>query len=230
MKINLYSLIIILSFVVLPCHVWSNDYFAKGKVASAFYQVNYSKDSHRITIIMRDEVYNFELTGYDATNFYIGDINHDGNDEVVFLDLSGVSVGGELRILIWNGKSFEEVQDEYFASVIRVDRIKNHYYILLVQHDTQDLFYVSDVLELDKMSLNPSRVASVWKKIISDYIKQMNRKIEDWKKSRYHAYIAIAYKIIGDGKKTKYHFNRARQIDKHNPLLEKIDNTDGTIQ
>jgi len=223
LKTTLHLFIIILFFMILPRDGWSNDYSAKGNIENTIFSVNYSKDSHNIRIEIQDKAYNFELTGYDATNFYIGDINNDGNDEVVYLDLSGVSAGGELQILIWNGDSFREVQGEYYATTLRIDCVNNHSYILLMQHDTQDLFYVSDVLKLKNMSLYRSREKSPWNKIITEYTAQMNGKMENWKKSRYHAYIASAYKIIGNVKKAKYHFKRASQLDKHNPLLSKIE-------
>ncbi len=220
MKYLLFPIIVICVLTCLLGQANSKEVALKGKAGNKIVELRYRNYDKNIRLTLSGQGIMISLSGYDAKDFIIKDINGDGNDEILFLDLSGISVGGELRVLIWNGQEYEEVEEEYSANLIQLKIFNNHYYVLLIQHDTEDLFYVSDILFLKDKHLSSKVPKNLWGEIVHEYyLDKIKTTKQNWKKSRYYAYCYLAYKDLGEIKKANEYYDKARKLDQANPLL-----------
>ena len=206
-------------FLLINClsaHLFAEEYVLTGKVGRQPLEVRYQPGSKELKVRVENRSFSITLSGYTVKDLLVYDLDLNGVDEVIFLDLAGVSAGGELRILNWNGRQFEEPAEEYSANSIKVEKVKGGSYILLLQHDTEGLYFVSNALVLKSNHLYESDSEDVWREVIGRYIKQIELSKETRKKSRYFSYISLAY-----DKLRAIYLEKAKELDSSNPFLSR---------
>jgi hypothetical protein len=160
------------------------------------------------------------LNGYAANQVTLKDLNGGQADEVIFMDLQGNSVGGDLRVFTYNDNSFKEVENDKFGNGFVVVPFKKEFLIGLQQHDTLDLYYVSELVEFKGGKLESVKYPEAWETVIQDYFKQSKNEKTDFGKGRIFSYIFMAYKNIGLKDKAAVYYEKAKKIDPQNPFLE----------
>lgn len=208
-------------FLLINClsaHLFAQEqeYALTGKVGRQPLDVRYQPGSKELQVRVENRSFSIALSGYTVKDLLVYDLDLNGVDEVIFLDLAGVSAGGELRILSWNGRQFEEPTEEYSANSIKVERVKGGSYILLLQHDTEGLYSVSNALMLKSNHLYESDSEDVWREVIGRYIEQIEESKENWERSRYFSYISLAY-----DKLREIYLEKAKELDANNPFLSR---------
>ena len=214
-----FFLLGILTLILKPA--FAADLVMRGDVGKQSFEVRYRDQSKEVRVDFLGVTYSFSVTGYAVANVLVRDMDGDGNDEVMFLDYAGVSVGGDLRVLRWSGKAFEEVGNSYFTSSLEVPNVGKSRYLALIQHDTGDLNFVDKVLILDGAKIQESASREVWEKIIGDYYQpSLSKTADDWALSRYNSYIAMAYGKARESWKAVPYWSSARTLDSDNPFLK----------
>jgi|SRR5581483_8425342 len=163
----------------------------------------------------------FPLVGYDANNVIVKDFNNDHNDEIIFLDLGGVSVGGRVRLITWEHDRPVEIKVDRVANRLSFIDYHDSTYLILEQHVTKNLFYVGDVLSFDGKKLGHNTNIDLWDRVIKQKLlsKVPNLKsLED--KSLIYSFAYLAYKKINRNALAMEYFNKAKEIFPDNPYLK----------
>ncbi len=219
MKI-LTGFVVIFILVLCSSQLFAIENEWHGKANGRWFIITYKQDEKIINISIDNKLSKIPLSGYTIKEMYIKDINSDGNDEVFFLDLAGESAGGELRLFFWNNGRVTEIAEEYSANKITLKQLNRETYILLWQHDIEDLFFCNEVLLFRDGKLLEATSQKVWDEIIVDYTNTAILEKNKWRKSRYYSYLAMAYQKIGNKNEAKQYFNKAKTIDPQNPFAE----------
>jgi len=192
-----------------------------GKIGSTDFQVRYKNYGQQITIIRNAKEQIVKLTGYTPDSVVVQDIDGDKNDEVLFLDLFGISVGGNLRIIYWDGNAFTEVtDDDYTANRYEIRTFDGKSYVFLIQHDSMDLYYVDNILSLIDKRLVSYESKPIWNSLADYYIKKAKASKDNWEKSRYYSYAYGIFGDIGENDKAAACYRKALKLDKDNPILK----------
>lgn len=206
--------------ILCTSHLFALENEQYGKAGGQRLSINYKQDEKVIHIYRGGKDFIIPLSGYEAKELNIKDIDFDGNDEILFLDLTGVSTGGELRLFYWVNESPTEIDEEYFANKITLRHLDRRVYILLWQHDTEDLFYCNEVLFFKNGVLLEEISQKVWSEIITSYKKIAASEKSNWRKSRYYSYLAMAYQKIGSRTQAAQYLKKAKTLDPQNPFTE----------
>jgi len=191
-----------------------------GKAEGEIFTVAYEQDEKNVFVDSKKEHAQINLSGHTAKDFHIRDIDGDGNDEIIFLDQTGASVGGELRIFYWLAGKAVEIDEEYYANRITLKH-NQKLHVLLWQHDTENLYFCSEILSFQQGKLSKEKSHRVWNAIIMDYKKAIASEKRNWRKSRYYAYMAMTHQNLGDKTKAEQFFNKARRLDDANPFVQR---------
>ena len=216
MKTLIISIFFLMIFS-LNCN--ANVSVITGKIGNTQYTVTYNLSGKNI-VVTNEKEFKFKLSGYAVDNIFVKDLNSDGNDEIIYLDLSGISVGGNLNIIFWNGNTFKKITTDKYSNKISLLEDNNKIYILLMQHDTDDLYFVSDLYVFKNFKILESKSNSAINKLIKEYEEKANTSKEDWIKSRYYSYISILYKKVFNNKQVIKYQEKARLYDENNPFLK----------
>lgn len=209
----------LMGFLCFGANAWAMNNVWHGRAEGKLFTVTYSPNKKNVSITQNNKDFLEKLDGYAATDFYIKDLNNDNNDEIVFLDLAGASVGGELRLFYWDSGKLIEANAEYYANNVTLKHLTNYTYILLWQHDTDGLFYCDKILLFQKGELLETRNARIWDSVIDAYKKSLFIEKIRWRKSRLYAYIAIAYQKLGNKSKADRYMDKAKDLDSKNPFV-----------
>jgi hypothetical protein len=218
-RVAMRAAITLASLIVFFISVVGNEWH--GKTEEELFTVSYKQDERKVYIDRKKERVTIVLSGYAATDFYIRDIDGDGNDEILFLDQAGASVGGELRLFRWDSGKAVEIDEEYYANKITIKKLNKKHFLMLWQHDTDNLYYCSEVLSLQKGGLLKEASHMAWDGIIMDYRKSVASEKSNWRKSRYYAYMAMAYQNLGNKTKADQFFTKAKRLDTANPFVNR---------
>lgn len=211
------ALSIIISALYIS-HLLAADNEWYGQANGQKFTITYKQDEKAIYYHIDNNRIKIPLSGYAIKEMHIKDVNYDGNDEFFFLDLSGESVGGELRFFYWDNGRPTEINEEHFANKLTFKQHDRKLYILLWQHDIDDLLYCSEVLLFKDGKLIKEITQNVWNEIIADYEKLAATEKIKWRKARFYSYMALAYKKIGNITKSYQYFSKAKTLDPKNPL------------
>ena len=218
------SVKIICVFVSLVCFnvqlSLAQKIIAKGKEENKLFSVIANKSNNGLKVRLGTKIFPLLLAGYDFTDIHVQDIDGDGNDEIFFLDQSGVSVGGELRVLYWKSDVLKEVGEEYYANKMTIEKDDDKALLLLWQHDNEALFYCNEIVFFSKGKLFEYNSRKGWEEIIENYNRSVNHVKDKETKSRYYSYIALIYKKLGEESKSKEYFLKAKTLDTNNPFVE----------
>lgn len=211
-------LLAILAFYFTTLFALENEW--QGKAEGQRFSINYKQDEKSISIHEGDKHEKIPLSGYAVKELHVKDIDFDGNDEVFFLDITGESVGGELRLFYWINGKVAEINEEYYANKITLKQLNRKIYILLWQHDTENLLFCSEVLFMRQGKLLSEHSQKVWDEIIKSYNQSVASEKSKWRKSRYYTYIAMAYQKVGNKTKADQYMTKAKILDPKNPFAK----------
>ena len=218
--LRLLAIALLLS-LVLPVSSIAKVVALQGYAGGRHFVMQYRPQDHQIEFRRGAERFVFPLRGYVASDFYLLRNSISSDAAVCFLALEGQSVGGELRLIFWNGKAFADAKTtSYFGTSLRKMNVRRKSFILVLQHDTEDLSYVLNVLRWNGKMLSLSTDRTPWERVIEEYKRLAVRSIEKWKKSRYASYAAMAYSKIGKEDEAKRWRDKARALDRTNPFAQ----------
>jgi hypothetical protein len=140
---------------------------------------------------------------------------------LMFLDLSGVSVGGAVR-LFCSSTVPSLIGGEFFAARLGVLEWQGHYYIELLQHDTENNFFVSNILTIHSMKLVSVTNTKAWEPVIRRYRDWRARLHNPSEKARIACYLALAEHMSGQDIAARKEIVDTLGTSSANPLCETI--------
>jgi hypothetical protein len=217
----------VMAFVCLANSSFSRGDELKGHVGKQNFVVLDKSDSDKeILIKFGDKEKIIKLDGYSANQITVKDLSGDSNDEVLFVDLSGDSAGGSLRLFVFKGGEFQEVETDKYCNGIDFFNINKKTIVVTEDHDTEDFYVVSGLLEWDGEKLMSVTTPDVWAKVIKrKYLDRLNEpKISnsDQYKSIIYSDLSSTYGYINDKAKAKFYDEQAKA---YNDKARKLDPT-----
>lgn len=198
------------------------DVQMSGHVSNLQFRVEYQEQAREVRVAWDTRAMSFPLAGYAVRDLLVTDLRRDGNDQIIFSDVVGVSSGGDLRCLIWSGSSFSDEDTGFAASSVKVMEESDARYLLLIQHDTEDLFFVSDILTLNGSKLVSSTSRVGWEAVVREFYEPHMMSTSDaWKLGRYNSYTAMAFDKANLPMQASAYRQRASKFDPDNPFLRR---------
>jgi len=222
MKKGYWSAIAIQLLLLVACCAFGDTNGTRTASPPRHVQVEFLRGSKSVSIVVDGHAFKENLNGYAASDLTSIEPFVNENSTVVFLDIQGVSVGGDLRVFTIENGNPKEIVNDYSGNKITVEIISKEKYVVLWQHDTKNLYYVSNLLVVQNGKLHNISKTDVWKAIINnEYMPHLQEQRDNFTASRYMFYIGEVYKKIGEASLAKSYLVRAGNLDPNNKQIER---------